>query len=289
MTRRSLLGLLLIGMLLASCGGQPAAAEATPDMNLTVAAGAETMVAAVFQTQTAIAPPATNTAPPTVTSLPTVTASTPLTLPTAAATQAILFAASPTPTGTFYTSTPLSSSLAAGCRNLRLINSWTEPDDPFRPGTEFRQFWQVENNGSCDWLFVFEVVHASGDRMNGSSTRLSKKIEPGKWTTLSVDLDAPIDNGTYNATWRFSDGGTLFGASLPVSIKVQRNPDPTATPNATQTIQSAAQQTSAAAAQATAVQAGINTAVAGTATAQSVNATATCVAQAATPPVAPCQ
>src|SRR5512145_1967701 len=103
MTRRTLLVILLIGILLASCGGQPAAAEATPDMNLTVAAGAQTMVAAVFQTQTAIAPPATDTAPPTVTSLPTVTASTPLTLPTAAATQAILFAASPTPTATFYT------------------------------------------------------------------------------------------------------------------------------------------------------------------------------------------
>jgi hypothetical protein len=79
--------------------------------------------------------------------------------------------------------------------------------------------------------------------MNGSSTRLSKKIEPGKWTTLSVDLDAPIDNGTYNATWRFSDGGTLFGASLPVSIKVQRNPDPTATPNMPQTQTAGAQQT----------------------------------------------
>ena len=275
MTRRSLLGLLLIGMLLASCGGQPAAAEATPDMNLTVAAGAQTMVAAVFQTQTAIAPPATNTAPPTVTSLPTVTASTPLTLPTAAATQAILFAASPTPTGTFYTSTPLSSSLAAGCRNLRLINSWTEPDDPFRPGDEFRQFWQVENNGSCDWLYVFEVVHVSGNQMGGSSVRLGKKIEPGKWTTLSVALDAPIDNGTYNAAWRFSDGGTLFGASLPVSIKVQRNPDPTATPNATQTA---------------AAQNAINTAVATALTAESLNLTATsAVATAAcAPPNPPC-
>lgn len=280
MTQRSLLVMLLIGILLATvlsaCGGQPAAAEATPDMNQTVAAGAQTMVAAVFQTQTAIAPSATNTVPPTVTSLPTVTASTPLTLPTTAATQAILFAASPTPTGTFYTSTPLSSSLAAGCRNLRLINSWTEPASPFKPGTEFKQFWQVENNGSCDWLYVFEAVHVSGDKMKGSSVRLSKKIEPGKWTTLSVDLDAPIDNGTYNATWRFSDGGTLFGANLPVSIKVEKNPDPTKTAN---TAQTAVQQTAVSIGQTAiaqtataAYQNGINTAVAGTATQACVDA-----------------
>jgi hypothetical protein len=198
------------------------------------------------------------------------------------AAQPVLIAATATPTGTFYTSTPLSSSLAAGCRNLRLINSWTEPAGPFRPGTEFRQYWQVENNGSCDWLFVYEVVHASGDKMKGSSVRLGKKIEPGKWTTLGVDLDAPIDNGTYNATWRLSDGGTVFGASLPVSIKVQRDPDPTATPNLTQTIQSGAQQTAAVATQQTAVQSGVLTAIAVMQT-----ATQACI-DAGGPPNPPC-
>jgi hypothetical protein len=85
-------------------------------------------------------------------------------------------------------------------------------------------------------MFVFQLVHVSGDRMGGSSVRLSNKIYPDKWTTLSVALDAPSGNGTHNATWRFSDGGgTLFGASLPVSIKVEKNPDPTKTPNAAET------------------------------------------------------
>ncbi|HET9910461.1 MAG TPA: NBR1-Ig-like domain-containing protein, partial [Anaerolineales bacterium] len=200
-------------------------------------AGAQTMVAALFQTQTAIAPPATDTPLPTPTSLPTL-ASTPLVLPqtTTIATQAILFAATATPTGTFYTSTPLASSLAAGCLNLRLIKSWTEPAGQLKPGTEFTQFWQVENNGTCEWLFVFQLVHVSGDKMGGSPGRFSNKIYPGKWTTLSVGLDAPNDNGKYNATWRFSDGGgKMFGASLPVSIEVKKNPDPTATPNVLQT------------------------------------------------------
>jgi hypothetical protein len=228
-------------------------------MNLTVAAGAQTMVAAVFQTQTALAPEATDTPLPTPTSLPTL-ASTPLTLPTTVATQAILFAATPTPTGTFYTSTPLASSLAAGCLNLRLIKSWTEPSGQLKPGTEFTQFWQVENNGTCEWLFVFQLVHVSGDKMGGSPGRFSNKIYPGKWTTLSVGLDAPNDNGKHTAAWRFSDGGgTMFGASLPVSIEVKKNPDPTATPNALQTSVAGtiiAQQTQTAAAQQTLISAG---------------------------------
>jgi hypothetical protein len=261
MTRRSLLGILLIGILLSSCGGQPAATEATPDINLTVGAGAQTMVAALFQTQTALAPVATDTAPPTPTSLPTL-ATTPLALPSATtplATQVILIAATATPTGTFYTSTPLASSLASGCLNLRLIKSWMEPSGQLKPGTEFTQFWQVENNGTCEWLYVFELVHVSGDKMGGSSVRFGNRIFPGKWTTLSVGLKAPNDNGKYNAAWRLSDGGKMFGASLPVSIEVKKNPDPTATPNVLQTAAAgtvAVQLTQTVAAQQTAISIG---------------------------------
>jgi hypothetical protein len=59
--RRQFLPLLLIGILLTSCGGQVAAGEPTPNVEATIAAGAQTMVAAVFQTQTAAAPTASNT------------------------------------------------------------------------------------------------------------------------------------------------------------------------------------------------------------------------------------
>jgi hypothetical protein len=220
--RRSILPILITGMLLAACGA-PAATGPTPDVNGTVQAGAQTMVASVFQTQTAAAPTVTDTAipTPTATTGPTNTA---LALPSpfASATQgAILFFASPTPTGTFYTSTPLSSSLAVGCNNLRLIRSFTEPEGPFDRGEAFTQYWQVENNGTCNWVYVYELVFSGGNRMSGSNQRLSKVIEPGKWTTLSVELEAPNGNGTHTASWRFTDGGgTSFGATLPVSIRV---------------------------------------------------------------------
>jgi hypothetical protein len=263
--RCSLITLLLTGFLLSAilmaCGGQVPAGQPTPDMEETVAAAAGTLAAALFQTQTAMAPTITNTSPPTVTSLPTNTA---MPLPSASvlpsATQAVLYYVSPipSPTGTFYTATPSSASLASGCYNLRLISSWTEPAGTLLPGQDFTQYWQVENNGTCEWLFVYSAEFVSGDRLSeATSVRLSNRIEPGKWTTLSVNLHAPRENGNYRSSWRFSDGGgKLFGATLPVSITVSRTPEATATPNLAQT-----------AAQQTAVSNAVNTAVAGSATA----------------------
>ena len=225
--RRSLIPLLLMGILLASCGGQ-AADEPTPDVNATVASGAQTMVASVFQTQTAAAPTVTNTSTPspTFTVGPTNTALA-LASPLASATQGFVFFASATPTGTYYTATPLSSSLAVGCNNLRLIRSFQEPEGPFKPGQSFEQNWQVENNGTCDWVYGYELVFVSGDRMSGSSRRLGKVIPPGKWTTLSVEMEAPDDTGTHTASWRMTNGsGSSFGATLPVSIKVEKGSYP---------------------------------------------------------------
>ena len=231
--RRSFVSMLLIGIFLASCAGQPPAGQATPDVNATVAAGAQTLVASVFQTQTAAAPTVTNTALPTVTPLPT---SSPLALPSpiASATQGFVFIASPTPTGTFYTATPNQSTLAYGCNNLLLIQSFTEPEGPFKPGQKFTQRWQVANSGTCEWLYLYSLVFVSGERMGGNGSRLSNKIEPGKWTTLEVGLDAPNSSGTYTANWRFTHAdGTPFGSVLPVSIKVEKDPDPTKTPTNT--------------------------------------------------------
>jgi hypothetical protein len=139
----------------------------------------------------------------------------------------VAFFPTATPTGTYYTATPLSSSLAVGCNNLRLIRSFTEPEGPFKPGQSFEQNWQVENNGKCDWVYLYELLFVSGNRMSGSSQRLGKVIPPGKWTTLSVEMEAPENNGTHTASWRMSDGaGTQFGATLPVSIKVEKSSYP---------------------------------------------------------------
>jgi len=226
--RRSLIPLLLIGILLTSCGGQ-AAGEPTPDINATVAVAAQTFAASLFQTQTALAPTITNTVPPTVTPLAT---SSPLSLPSpiASATQFFLVNTNiPSPTGTFYTTTPNPSTLASGCNNLALIRDVTyESGSNVLPGTTFVKTWQVANTGTCDWLYLYEFVFVSGDRMGGNSRRLSDRVPPKEWRQLSVELDAPKDPGTYTGYWRMSDGaGNMFGATLKVSIVVK---SPTKTP-----------------------------------------------------------
>jgi hypothetical protein len=220
--RRTLIPLLLTGMLLASCGGQQPAGEPTPDVQGTIAAGAQTMVSSVFQTQTAVAPTVTNTSLPTLTAAPT---SSPLALPSplATVTRPVVFFATATPTGTFYTMTPGLGTLASGCNNLLLIRSFTEPEGPFEPGQKFVANWQVANMGTCEWVYSYHLVFVSGDRMGGNGGRLGKKIEPEKWTTLSVELDAPKSTGTHTGYWRFADGnGNMFGSTLSVSIKVEK-------------------------------------------------------------------
>jgi hypothetical protein len=269
MTRRSVLTLLFIGILLASCG-PTAAGQPTPDIKGTIDANAQTMVVALFQTQTALAPSATNTSLPTVTLLPSSTALViPSSSPTVYVAQSVYL--SPTPTGTYYTSTPLASSLGVGCNNLQLVESFTSPEGPFLPGQSFTQSWQVENNGTCNWMFVYAWTYVSGDKFGETtSARLGKVIGPVKWTTLSVSMTAPKNSGTYKASWRLTDGNTAFGATLPVNITVGGPTNTPKAPTETPDLRLTAE--------------ALNTAVAGTLTKEAENAagTASAVAAAAT-------
>ena len=147
--RRSFLAMVLIGLLLVSCGA-PAAPQATPDVNGTIAAAAQTLAMSLFQTQTALAPAATNTPLPSATSLPTTTAlALPSPLPFATATQAIVYVfPTATPTGTWYTATPNGSTLAYGCNNLGLRTQDIASGTTYKPGETFTQSWKVINTGT---------------------------------------------------------------------------------------------------------------------------------------------
>jgi hypothetical protein len=219
----------LIGLMLASCGGQPPASP-TPDINAVLTSAIGTVAASFFETQTAMFTPATETFTPTMT--PTTT---PLTLSTATAaptqTQPVFvstpipnFTFVPSPTGTQYTPTVNPSTLGSGCNNLRLIGDVTIPAGTvLQPRETFTKTWQVENNGTCDWVYLHHLTFISGDSMSGEDTRLSKVIQPGKWTQISVDLQAPNVEGTYTGYWRFADpDGNVFGSTLTVSIVVRR-------------------------------------------------------------------
>ncbi|HZJ24609.1 MAG TPA: NBR1-Ig-like domain-containing protein [Anaerolineales bacterium] len=224
--RRILILLMTTGILISSCAPQEPG-QPTPDMNAILTAGVGTFAASIFQTQTAMVPPATVT--PTVT--PTATA-TPLSLlsptaSTASATQFILVAPQvtlvvATPTGP--TLTPNPSTLGSGCNNLAFISDVSVPAGTvFQPEQQFTKSWKVQNTGTCDWVYRYHLVHISGDDVGGRDpVSLGKVIEPAKWTTLTITLRAPRAPGTYTSTWRLADqSGTVFGSTLGVNIVVK--------------------------------------------------------------------
>jgi hypothetical protein len=229
--KKQIMKMLLTGVLLASCSGQ-ATGEPTVDVNAVAASIAGTFVAGLTQTQAELP---TSSATPTVSATPTM----PLVdlsslTPLATATQ--IFALplstiflSPTATGTQYTPTVDPASLASGCNNLLLIGDVTIPaGTEMEPGQTFTKTWKVANTGTCDWVYLYRLVFLSGDRMGGEASGLGKVIEPGKWTQLSVGLQAPSHPGTYTGYWRFGNqSGSVFGSTLTVSIVV---PSPTSVP-----------------------------------------------------------
>lgn len=234
---RWILSLIILAIFLTACGGN-STAEPTTDVDFILTAGVETLVASFFATQTALyTPPVdTNTPEP----LPTET-----TAPTAAplqisspTLQTIYYTATwgpsltPSVTGTVFTKTPDPGSLAYDCKNLALVYDVNIPSGTtFKPGEVFTKTWKVENNGTCNWEYPFRLLFAGGDRMSGEERRLAKTIVPGKWTEISVKLEAPRSAGTYTGYWRMADGdGNLFGATLSVSIKVAVPKADTATP-----------------------------------------------------------
>lgn len=221
--------ILLVAVLVTACA-PGATAESTQDVNDITTKAVETFVASISQTQAVMVLSQTATSSPTLTASPT----SPTTTPLATSTQAFLpvFSTvflSPTVTGTQFTPTVNPSSLAVGCNNLRLIRDETIPAETImKPGEEFTKTWKVENNGTCDWVYLYRLVFVSGERMEGVPPGLGKVIGPGKWTQLSVGLKAPSKSGTYTGYWRFgTQSGSPFGSTLTVSIVVA---DPTSTP-----------------------------------------------------------
>jgi len=225
--KRKIVLALLAGVLLVSCSGQPPATEEpTVDVNAVMTAGVGTFVAGLTQTQAA-QPTATATSTPSPTPTPTVSAVnlgslTPLTTSTQSFVlplSTVIFSA-PTVAGTPPTVNP--STLGSGCNNLRLISDVTvSAGTVMAPGQEFTKTWKVENNGTCDWVFLYRLVFVSGERMEGVAPNLGKVITPGKWTQLSVGLKAPSKPGTYTGNWRLGNqAGSVFGSTLTVSIVV---------------------------------------------------------------------
>jgi hypothetical protein len=238
---KSLVILLLVGIFIASCAPRAPEEPVEQDIAASLTAGVGTIVAYFFETQTALAPPASMT--PSITPLPEASSS-PIVFPTlgsvASPTTAFVFA-SPTPTGTYYTATPNAGSLAYGCNNLAFIRDVSLPNGTvLEPNEPFTRTWKVSNNGTCDWLYGYRLVPVSGFQLASDPIGVhNAPVPPGEWREFSVGARAPDDAGTYTQYWQMSDGaGHTFGATLSISIIVRaptNTPNPTNTPQPTST------------------------------------------------------
>ena len=90
----------------------------------------------------------------------------------------------------------------------------TIPDNTsFDPGESFTKTWTVRNDGTCSWTTDYKLVFAGGDQMGGPASKyLLQTINPGESVTLSIDLTAPANEGTYTGTWVVqANDGEQFG------------------------------------------------------------------------------
>ena len=91
------------------------------------------------------------------------------------------------------------------------------------PNEDFDAVWTVKNISGKKWeLYTTDYRYIKGTEMQkfGSAYDVDQVVDPGEAVSLTVDMVAPADPGTYSATWGLFQGSTLI-CTLPVKIAVK--------------------------------------------------------------------
>lgn len=183
--------LMLLALLITSCGGSEADAEAIATAVAMTVAAQETEMA-----QTTATPTTTETSS---TSTPDAAEATPT------STKAPSFAP-PTAPGPIGSGDP--------CLLANLITDVTIPDGTIvQPGETFYKTWRIKNNGSCTWNSAYKIIYWSGDLMGGLlEYQFPEVVSPGEQVDITLFLKAPSSNGNFSSYWKFqSEWGGQFG------------------------------------------------------------------------------
>ena len=80
-------------------------------------------------------------------------------------------------------------------------------------GENFTKTWRLKNSGTCAWTTSYRLVFVSGEDMNGPvSIPLAFNVPPGNTIDLSVNLEAPSNDGKYRGYWKLRNtSNVLFG------------------------------------------------------------------------------
>jgi len=99
------------------------------------------------------------------------------------------------------------------CNRSRYVSETIPDHTVFTPGQNFQKTWTVRNDGTCAWNTSYTFKHTQGARMNDASEfNLPQVVMPGETITLTLDLKAPDQPGTYIGRWEiFADNGEVLG------------------------------------------------------------------------------
>ncbi len=102
----------------------------------------------------------------------------------------------------------------------------------YSPGTFFTKTWRLRNSGSCTWTSDYDLVFDSGSALGGpASISLPGAVVPGQLIDLSVNLQAPLSNGSYQGYWKLQNAsGARFGygstSASPFWVRINVGPTP---------------------------------------------------------------
>jgi hypothetical protein len=121
------------------------------------------------------------------------------------------------PTGTLPASptfTPTRDYSDPDCNRAAFVVDVTAPDGwETAPGSAFTKTWRLKNTGACAWESGYAVVFDHGDRMGApDSQALMAPVAPGATGDVSVKLEAPAAEGSYQAFFKLrAPDGSTFG------------------------------------------------------------------------------
>ncbi len=110
--------------------------------------------------------------------------------------------------------------------NAAFVADITVPDNShIHPGALFRKTWRIQNNGECPWPEGTHLIFQEGEDLGAPHRIPLTSIAPDRMVDASIEMQAPLNPGTYRGYWRLkSPGGEIFGAVLYVQIVVTDMP-----------------------------------------------------------------
>ena len=102
-----------------------------------------------------------------------------------------------------------------------------QTDHVLAPGEVFEQVWHIRNTGSSTWGSGYLLHFYDGDQMGAPTEINVPPTAPGQVVDLSVNLNAPTNEGNYTGYWQLQNSqGTHFGPVLHVKVTVQSGSPP---------------------------------------------------------------